>query len=111
VTRSTKIHVTDHAIVRYLERACDFDIEEIRKLITDLVQPAAAVGASTLTVKGLRFCFVEHANKNIQVTTVMDADMAVNYKLTRNRSGEKKSTFREELEKRRHEHKIRNRRK
>jgi hypothetical protein len=92
-----KVHVTDHAILRYLERGCGFDIELVRAKIKDLVLPAAAVGASNIVIGDLRFCFVEHADKNIQVTTVMNADMAVNHKQSRQRTAEKISTFRENM--------------
>lgn len=53
----TAPRVTDHAIVRYLERAKGFDIEAVRSHIATLCQPAIKAGANTLQAEGVRFEF------------------------------------------------------
>lgn len=47
--------VTDHAVVRYLERELGFDIEAIRQTIAIETAPAVAMGAEALKKGGLRY--------------------------------------------------------
>jgi hypothetical protein len=49
------VEVSDHAVLRYLERAQGFNIEAVRSHIAKLCAPAASAGASTLRAEGLRF--------------------------------------------------------
>lgn len=62
------IRVTDHAVVRYLERARGFDIEAIRKHIAE-VCVAAHVGATCVRSEGVRFG-ITHNETGPVVTTV-----------------------------------------
>lgn len=48
--KTPRLRVTDHAIVRYLERVGGFDIEGLRKRIADRLQPAADAGAHAVRV-------------------------------------------------------------
>ena len=48
-------HVTDHALVRYLERVKGLDVETIRQHIAKLCAPCVAAGARTMHAEGVRF--------------------------------------------------------
>lgn len=48
-------HVTDHAVLRYLERAKGFNVEAIRQHIAELCAPYTAVGARTVHAEGVKF--------------------------------------------------------
>jgi hypothetical protein len=54
-TAQQPIRVSDHAVIRYLERAQGFDIEAVRAHIAGLCGPAARAGAKTVIAEGLRF--------------------------------------------------------
>lgn len=47
--------VTDHAVLRYLERAQGVDVEAARAAISDSVRRGVAAGAAFVTHGGLRF--------------------------------------------------------
>ena len=64
--------ITDHAILRYMERALKLDLSRIRQEIESKVKLAAAAGAKRVTVDGLTFCL---SAGGTCVTTVLDADM------------------------------------
>lgn len=49
------LRVTDHCVLRYLERAKGVDIEAIRLHIAELCGPAARVGAASLKAEGVAF--------------------------------------------------------
>lgn len=63
------VRVTDHALVRYLERAMGLNIEIVREHIAHLCAGPAAFGASCLRAEGVRF---EISNNT--VTTVRPDD-------------------------------------
>ncbi|MGS4945179.1 hypothetical protein ACVDG3_06845 [Meridianimarinicoccus sp. RP-17] len=48
-------HVTDHAVLRYMERVMGYDIEAVRALIATQVETAVAVGACGLKKDGFTF--------------------------------------------------------
>lgn len=58
--------VTDHAVLRYIERVGGFDVEAVRQHIAKVCAEAVAAGATTLKHDGIRFTFSTGA-----VTTVM----------------------------------------
>jgi hypothetical protein len=62
------IRVSDHAVLRFLERVHGFDVEAVRRHIEELCAPAMAVGASSLRAEGVRFGF---SPSGTVVTTVM----------------------------------------
>ena len=71
----TKVRVTDHAIIRYLERAGGFEIEKLRAEIAKKVHRCAPAGATGLVVDGVTFVIVEaEAGAERVVTTVLDSD-------------------------------------
>lgn len=47
--------VSDHAVLRYLERVMGFDIDGVRAHIRGVCAPAAAIGASCVQAEGVRF--------------------------------------------------------
>jgi len=54
--RSTNApRVTDHAVLRFIERRCNIDVEAVRKKIDDLVAPAIKAGARTVKADGVQF--------------------------------------------------------
>ena len=57
--------VSDHAVLRYLERVMGIDIETHRDRIGRMVDRAAAAGASGVTIDG--FCFKLHEGTVITV--------------------------------------------
>lgn len=44
--------VSDHAVLRYLERVCGFDIDAIRRRCAELCAPAVAAGATSVQIDG-----------------------------------------------------------
>ncbi len=67
-----RIEVSDHALVRYLERACDLDLDRVRNDIVPLdVQVAALVCGDGRYPIGNQFIAVI---KNFTVVTVLDAN-------------------------------------
>lgn len=57
-----KISVTDHAVLRWMERAYEIDIEAVRRKIRERVERAVEIAAKldgegtvTVSVDGLRF--------------------------------------------------------
>lgn len=60
-----RVHVTDHALIRYLERALGVDTEGLRRRIARAARPGAEKGADAIIVDGVRFCLSDHT-----VTTV-----------------------------------------
>ncbi|QPF87001.1 hypothetical protein IC762_12175 [Bradyrhizobium genosp. L] len=49
------IIVTDHAVLRYMERAMDLNVEVVRQHILAVCANAAAFGAVCVRAEGLRF--------------------------------------------------------
>ena len=49
------VRVTDHAVLRWLERVHGIDVEFFRNEIVKIAGPAAAVGASGLTRDGFSY--------------------------------------------------------
>lgn len=59
------VRVSDHAVLRYLERAMDLNIEIVREHIASVCAGPAAVGAVCVRAEGVRFEIINNA-----VTTV-----------------------------------------
>lgn len=75
------VRVTDHAVLRYLERAMDLNVEIVREHIASLCAGPAACGASALRAEGVKFEIVGGA----VVTVVPDTGIFIN-KSTRERN-------------------------
>ncbi len=57
MSKRLRLPVTDHAVLRYLERVCAIDIEAIRQRIYRDVRPALTSGGTGVTVNGIRYRF------------------------------------------------------
>ncbi|WP_147023304.1 hypothetical protein [Microvirga aerophila] len=50
------VRITDHALLRYVERVFGIDVDAVRReILTDGVARCIELGASTITVKGIQF--------------------------------------------------------
>jgi hypothetical protein len=56
VIANTALRVTDHAVLRYLERVRGLDVEAIRQHIAKVCAGPAAMGASAVRAEGVKFC-------------------------------------------------------
>ncbi len=50
--------VTDHALIRYLERVLGFDVAALRNAMTERLSEAARLGASAVTIDGNTYMIV-----------------------------------------------------
>lgn len=66
--KKSRTHVTDHALLRYLERVQGVDIERIRRTIGARVDHAVAQGACGIIIDGFSYRI-----ENNTVTTVLRA--------------------------------------
>lgn len=48
-------HVTDHAVIRYLERVKGVDIDATRREIADIVRLGVKLGAEAVVLQGMRY--------------------------------------------------------
>jgi len=55
VAKGEPIRVTDHAVLRYMERVMGLNIEMVRKHIADTCAGPAAIGAVCVRAEGFRF--------------------------------------------------------
>jgi hypothetical protein len=60
MTKAPYIHVTDHALVRYLERVHGVDMEALRKRIGRKVRKAVSHGANGVRIKGVSFKLIDN---------------------------------------------------
>jgi hypothetical protein len=51
-----QVQVSDHAVLRYLERVGGFDIDGLRAAIAARVRDAADAGATAVLIDGCSFC-------------------------------------------------------
>ena len=63
------VYISDHVILRYLERVKGVDVEAARAAIVEIVGPAAAAGATRFTSSGLTYRM-----DNGRVSTVVVSD-------------------------------------
>ena len=62
--RAVAIVVSDHAVLRWLEREHDLDIEAIRALIAGQVLDAAELAARAVQIGKVRFVLDEHRDQS-----------------------------------------------
>jgi hypothetical protein len=66
------VHVTDHAVLRYLERVGGFDVEGLRlDMQRRMTQSAANLGVQCVIVDGHRFV-IKATKAELVVVTVLD---------------------------------------
>jgi len=59
--RDAKLHVSDHAVLRYLERGHGVDIEAVRRHLAGYAVGAAELGAVAMRVENVRLFLRENA--------------------------------------------------
>ena len=67
------VHVSDHAVLRYLERFAGIDTEAVRKMIEEKAAAAVKAGALSLKIDGVVFLM-----KGNTVTTCLTSEMRNN---------------------------------
>lgn len=67
------VRVSDHAVLRYLERVGGFDIETLRLSIARRCETAYLAGASSVLIEGHAFLIADGV-----VATVLDAQAMTN---------------------------------
>lgn len=67
------VEVSDHAVLRYLERVGGFNIEGLRKAIANRVTTSAPDGACSIVIDGFRFIIREDGSTRV-ITTIMRRD-------------------------------------
>ena len=75
-TNRSRIRVSDHAIIRYLERHYGVDVEKIREEIVEICKGPVAAGAKNFLAQGVAFAFEPHTldPSIVVVATVLDPD-------------------------------------
>lgn len=71
-----RLYVSDHAVLRYLERHGGFEIEKLRQQIAARLAPLAATGAAGIKIDGVVFIIRDGVDARY-VTTVLERDRAV----------------------------------
>jgi hypothetical protein len=66
-----RIRVSDHAVLRWLERAEGLDVEKVRRKIRRLAYNAAEKGANAVKIGGVHIVLDRYGD----VTTVLAAEM------------------------------------
>jgi hypothetical protein len=73
------VRITDHALLRYVERVFGIDIDAVRReILTDGVAKGIELGASTITVNGIQFRV-----KDRSIVTVIGADQKTHRKTSK----------------------------
>ncbi|MBO9421730.1 hypothetical protein J7481_19640 [Labrenzia sp. R4_2] len=72
--------VSDHAVLRYLERVLEIDTEAVRKHIHSETETAIAVGAATLKRNGVRYVIVDGAVVTVTLSKKRMAKLALEAK-------------------------------
>lgn len=66
-----RLIVSDHAVLRYLDRIGGFDIESLRHHISTRLQPHADRGAQGVVLDGHSFLIDQNGDRGPIVTTVL----------------------------------------
>jgi predicted nuclease with TOPRIM domain len=70
------VHITDHALLRYVERVFGIDVDAVRRqILTDGIAKCIELGASTITVNGIQFRV-----KDRSIVTVIGSDQKTHRK-------------------------------
>lgn len=70
-----QVIVSDHAVLRYLERILEVDIEQLRARLGEEIRAAAAVGAKSYTHGGATFILEKTPSGDLCVVTVITEKM------------------------------------
>lgn len=66
----TRLRVTDHAVLRYLERVGGFDIRKLRSEMTRRITEARVPGTSHVQLDGISFVIREEEDCHVVTTTM-----------------------------------------
>lgn len=64
------VHVTDHAVLRYLERAHGLDVDAVRRHLAGRAANAARLGAVGVTIENVKLVLVRDAGATSIVTAM-----------------------------------------
>jgi hypothetical protein len=93
------VTITEHALLRYLERIWEIDLDALRTRLATDIQAAAALGAKSYTTNGATFIFERnHITGGIVVATVVTDKM--------HRRTNSRRAFRMQRERERHTPKL-----
>ena len=68
---SRAVVITDHAVLRYLERVGGFQIEALRAALAARLQPGVDAGAGAIVIDGFAFVVAREPEAPPVITTVM----------------------------------------
>lgn len=85
--KKARAYVSDHALLRYLERALGFDTEALRREIGHRVDRAAEAGACGVVIDGMRYALEPRLDGGVVVATVAPASELANRRRSRLRTG------------------------
>ncbi len=67
-TREVRLHVTDHAVLRYLEQKFGIDVPAVRRHLGGMAMSAAELGAVAVKTDGVRLHLEDAAQTNGRTT-------------------------------------------
>ena len=67
----TEIRVSDHAVLRYLERAHGLDVEAVRKHLAGLAVTGARLGAAGVIIEKVKLVLVADQYNTVDRTVVV----------------------------------------
>ncbi|WP_193668268.1 hypothetical protein [Paracoccus kondratievae] len=71
-----RVHVSDHALLRYLERVGGFEIERLRKEISARLQPWSGIGYGAVVIDGHAYVIDNNPMKGAILVTVLPSGSA-----------------------------------
>jgi hypothetical protein len=74
--KTTGVQVSDHALIRFMERVHKVDLEPVRREIVRRCWDAALAGARSTTIEDVTFCFGSEPDVNGDrwLTTILTKD-------------------------------------
>lgn len=65
-----KVVVSDHAILRFIERVYGLDLEPVRQKIAEKAQRAADAGAASIIIDGFKYT-IEHNSPQVAIVSTV----------------------------------------
>ena len=69
--KKPRLRISDHAVIRHLERVGGFDIEGLRMALARRLEEPVRLGASAVTIDGFTYCVVQDPGGPV-IATVLD---------------------------------------
>jgi hypothetical protein len=73
MSKKWNFRISDHVLLRYMERMLGVDVEDFRQRLHDQLEPAAMAGAAQSEVAGAVFRFQHNADESV-VSTMWPSD-------------------------------------